>query len=544
MLKPIVVGISLIALSMAAGLAGCGNSQPTELLKTSTGAKDVPVAAEWIDGRLEIEVPVPVITIGLSSAEAAALADELPSHTVNHSTGDFNQIISTDIEEPQEQGANALLPLMGETFPHPVLPTAVYEVKAAPDAMVEEFKQALAAAKISGDRYDALTMEDWLAEALPKYGFGLNPNAPSMVVIHLDAFGAGAHGWKVQGDTGFLEPVRLFGDRNPFLVLDPSAVEDPYGGSGGYKSPVTSDNAGAIATFVRELTEYRVLQASIYPVAQASCHAVTAVVGVKAASLSQLPVGILRPFEDAFRAEVIKASFDHLTGSDVFFDVKILSLPVDDPPLDAISRLEFPGYEVMRGYLDARWDNYHVDHPGCEEYLSVLFIGDAAGVPGGGVTGIGTYDDNPGRRVSMSYIHDAFRFLLDPESPGCAAVGAQVFGESYCVGKDYLNWWEYHLSHETGHILGQRHPHDVDSSSSSSSSNNSFSSVWSSMSYQQDGRMIDFGANDHANWQRNRAGFALMIASEAGHEGTPAWNAAMDAARQLDWKGAWQSLQE
>ena len=537
------VGGMAMVVAVASGLAACDSSQSSSPSKSSAASKAVTVAAEWIDGRLEIDVPVPVITFGLTTEQAAALAQDLSTHQVNHTTGDFNQIISMDTEEPQEQGIGALQPLGGETFPNPVLPTAVYHVQVAPPALAEEFQAALAAAKLDGSIYDANAMEDFLAGALPRYGFALNADAPSMVVLHLGAFGINGHGWKVQGDTGFMQPVRLFGARQPLLVLDPSAIADPYAGtSEDYMNPVEADNAAVIARYLREATEFRVLQGPIYPVAQAPCHAVTAVVGVKAASLSQLPIGVLRSFEDAFRPEVIKASFDHLTGTDVFFDVKILSLPVDDPALDAISRLEFPGVEVMRGYFTAMWENYHVDHPGCEEYLSALFIGDAAGVPGAGILGIGTYDDNPGKRISMSWVHDVFRFLLDPESPGCA-VGAQVFSTDYCERKDYLNWWEYLLSHETGHILGQRHPHDIDSSSSNSGSSNAFSSVWSSMSYQQDGRMIDFGAHDQANWRRNRAGFALKIAADAGREGTPAWESAMAAARRLDWQGVWESLQ-
>ncbi|MEK6805016.1 MAG: hypothetical protein AABY95_00010 [Pseudomonadota bacterium] len=536
--RPTPIVAAIVVLSV---LLGACRSSDVELKSAAVPKADAAPKAQWVDNRLEVNVPVPVMTFGLSVEEAAALAQALDTHTVDHSVGDINQVISTDTEEPADD-PTALLPLMGESMPHPVLPTAIYEVKAAPDKLVAEFRKALETAKLSDTRFDALVMEDFLAAALPKHGFKLNPNAPSMVVVHLEAFGVSTHGWKIQGDTGFLEPVRLFGDRHPLLVLDPSAEDEPYDAtSGGYRNPVTADNAPIIANYVREATEFRVLQGSIYPVAQAACHAVTAIMGVKATSLSQLPVGVFRPFEEAFRPDVIKAAFDNLTGTDVFLDVKILSLPADDPVLDAISRAEFPAFEVMRGYLTAMWDSYHVDHPGCEEYLSVVFVGDAAAVPGGGVLGIGTYDDNPGKRISMSWVHDAFRFLLDPESPGCA-VGSQVFSPYYCEGKDYLNWWEYLISHESGHILGQRHPHDVSTASGGTRTSDSFSSIWSSMSYQQDGRMIDFGANDRANWQRNRAGFAFYIAAQNGREGTPEWNEALEAADKLDWFGVWQAF--
>jgi hypothetical protein len=521
------------ALATLVFLAGCGKgfgdagSTPRA---AAPSARSVP--AEWINNRLEIDVPTQVVTIGFSDADVAALAGELTVHTVDHTVSDFNQPVALDLEEPEEQGPSALIPLGGETIPHPVLPTAVYSVQAAPEAMVEEFKAVLASVKLDGNLYDANAMEDWLAEALPRHGFSVDGATPGFVVLHLAAFGVGEHAWKIQGDTGFLQPVRLFGERTPLLVLDPSAIPDPYAGTTEpYMNPVASSDAGTIATFVREATEYRVLQASIYPVAQAPCHAVTAVVGVRPTSLAENGV-LLREFADAFEPANIKRAFDNLTGTDVFLDVKILSLPVDDPVLDVLGRGEFPAYEVLRGYLTLMFDQYHVDHPGCEEYLSVLFAGDVASAPSP-VIGIGTYDDNPGKRISMSWLNELIRLVFDPETPLC---------QRGCEGKDYLNWWEDLLTHETGHILGQRHPHDIDSRSSSSGSSDAFSSIWSNMSYQQDGRMVDFGKIDHNNWLRNRAGFALYLAAQDGREGTPAWTAAMDAARALDWQGVWEHL--
>jgi hypothetical protein len=393
--------------------------------------------------------------------------------------------------------------------------------------------------------YSANAVEDFLAAALP-----LNADAPSIVVLHLGALGIKTHGWNLRGQTGFLAPVRMFGERHPLVVLDPSAVADaraagtttdPFA-ENPYHNPVASSNAPVIAQFVRDATSYRVLQGSIYPVAQAPCHAVTGVLGIRDnTSLSEM---MLRKVRDTFDAQRVKAGWDHLTGTDVFFDVKILSLPVDDPVLDALARGEFPAFEVMRGYLGLMFEQYHVEHPGCEEYLSVVFAGDVATVPGGGVLGIATFDDTPGQRISMSWVAEAIRFTFDPESPLYVA----GLGE----GKDYLNWWEYLFSHETGHIFGQRHPHDisladVDPASdpetyAAGSSNNAFSSIWSSMSYHQDGRVIDFGKIDQANWRRNRAGFALGLAAQDGREGTPAWNAAMDRARHLDWQGVWETL--
>lgn len=528
--------LSAVALSAVLAACGQGFGSGSDQARAAPATPAAKADAQWFDGRLEVDVPVPVISFGLTAEQAQALDAELDVHTVNHGYSDLNQVIRPDTTEVEERGPAALIPIVGgESFTLPVLPTADYQVIPAPAALEAEFKAALESVRISADLFDANAMEDWLAQALPRAGFPINPNAPSMVVLHLDAFGAGSHGWRITGPTGILDPVRLFGERHPLVVLDPSAVVDPYPGSGqDYMNPVGPDAAATIANYVRQATEFRVLQGSIYPVAQAPCHAITAIMGVRPTSLAETGL-LLRPVEEALMEERIKAAFDNLTGNTVFFDLKVISLPVDDPVLDAISRGEFPLMEVLRGYLTLQWENYHVDHPGCEEYLSVVFQSDAGTVPGGGVLGIGTYDDNPGKRISMSWVHEAFRLLWDPEGPlPCQA----------CDGKEYLNWWEYLISHETGHILGQRHPHDVNSSSSGASSSDAFSSIWSSMSYQQDGRMIDFGAIDRNNWHRNRAGFALEKASLEGREGTPAWNAAMQAAGALDWQGVWEALRQ
>lgn len=511
---------------------GDGDSAATPSLRAEAPATPL-TSAEWENGRLVIDVPVPVITFGFSSEETAALASDLDIHQVNQTVGDLNQPVSLDIEEPQENGPNALLPLMGENVPSPIFPTAVYQVQAAPEALVKEFTETLARVRLEPELFDANAMEDWLAEALPRHGFAINPQAPGFVVMHLDAFGVSTHGWKIQGTSGFLQPVRLFGERHPLLVIDPSAVPDSYPGTAeDYMNPVAANASGVIARFVREATEFRVLQSSIYPVSQAPCHAVTAVVGVRPTSLAENGV-LLRALEDAFEPANIKRAFDTLTGTDVFLDVKMLSLPVDDPVLDVLGRGEFPSYEVLRGYLSLMFDQYHVDHAGCERYLSVLFAGDVASAPSP-VIGIGTYDDVPGQRISMSWLNEVIRLVFDPETPLC---------QMGCEGKDYLNWWEDLLTHETGHILGQRHPHDVDSNSSSHSSSDAFSSIWSNMSYQMDGRIVDFGYIDRNNWQRNRAGFALLTAAQQGREDSPEWNTAMDAARRFDWLGVWQALQ-
>ncbi len=526
---------SIFALTTLLGLSACGGGRPDALdAAARQDAVPEPVnRAIWESDRLLVEVPVPVITFGLPQASVDQLKRLLQPHQIDHDNGDLNQTLPPDLEEAQEDGPTALVPLLGDAFAHPVLPTAQFEVQAAPADLQAAFVAALQAAQLDEQRFDAIAMDDWLAQNLPAFGFPLNPNAPSLVLMHLEAFGIRDHGWHFQGRTGSLEPVRVFGERYPLLTLDSSAVVDPYAGSGDFREPLASDAVTLMADFVVEAVEYRLLQASIYPIAQAPCHAVTGIVGIRPAGLAEA-TPLLRSVEEALHADWIKGAFDNLTGTDVFFDMKILSLPVDDPALDVIARGEFPAMPVMRAWLTTNWETYHVDHPGCEEYLSVVFAGDVATVPGGGVLGIGTYDDNPNKRVSMSWVHEAFRLLGDPDSPLC---------QLDCEGKDYLNWWDYLMTHETGHILGQRHTHDKSSDTGYGTSNDAFSSVWSSMSYQQDGRVVDFGAIDHANWIRNRAGFSLLLAAQNGRMDTPAWEAAMQAAGRNDWVAVWRALQ-
>lgn len=527
-------------LGSAALVAAAGCTSSGQSVAPALQAGSVPV---WQDGRLAIDVPVPVVTFGFPAEDTARLQAALQPLVIDHATGDLSQL-PPDVEDASSADPFAVAPTFGETIVLPIKPTARYQVTAAPASAQQGLKAALAAAKREDGSYEAVKVEDFLASVLP-----LDPQAPTIVVLHLKALGVkGAHTWHLQGQTGFLGGVRMFGERHPLVVLDPSAeadirtagtTTDPLA-ENVYHNPVATSATDVIAEFVRDATHYRVLQGSIYPVAQAKCHAVTALIGVRdQTSVSEMQ---LRQVRDSFDAARVKAGWDHLVGDSekVFFDYTFLSLPVDDPALDALARGEFPAFEALRTYLALMFEQYHVEHAGCEEYLTVVFAGDVATVPGGGVLGIGTYDDTPGQRIAMGWVHEVFRYAFDPESPACI---------SGCTDKDFLNFYEYIVSHETGHILGQRHPHDISRADVDAAdalvgqSNNGFSSVWSSMSYHQEGRVIDFGAIDANNWARNRAAFALSLASAAGREGSPEWAAALAAAQRLDWQGTWAALQ-
>lgn len=523
-------GLLLVTAALASWcLTGCGTSLPPSTA-AQDGGKGATVPAQWTDSRLEIDVPVQVITFGLPEKAVVELRSQLTPLVVDHKVDGPDSTLSPDIEESQTPT---------ETFPAPVLPIANFDVRAAPAALEQEFTAVLQQAQLEPGLYDANMIEDWLAQALSRHGLALNPDTPSLVMLHLGAFGISGHHWKIQGHNGYLKLARVFGERHPLLVLDPSADADPYAGTDGYRSPVATDDVTQLAEFILDATEYRLLQGSLFPVATAPCHAVTGILAVRATSASQHTT-FLGSVYDTFNPALIKASFDHLTGgAPVFFDVKILSLPVDDPVLDAVGRGDFEGREALRTYLTQNWEQYHVDHPGCEEYLSLVFVGDAATAFTLSPSGIAAYDDQPGKRLSMSWLGDIAGLLFSPDSPFCSF---NPMCGTEGVFPDSIQIWNDLFSHETGHLFGQMHPHNIDRARGADS-NNAFSSIWSSMSYQTGPVLFDFGAVDQANWQRNRAGYALLEASRAGREGSPEWNAALEAATQLDWQGVWAALQ-
>lgn len=534
-------GALIIAFAASSSLAGCGSGVPAE--PAQDGTKQKPVAVEWKANRLAIDVPVQVITIGLPESTVLELRALLQPQLVDYLALDSRQPLHPDPDDPDDDLKDPQA--SGEIFPNPVLPTAHYEVHQASDALEQAFGARLKQARLENadaifldELYHANVMEDWLVQHLPRDGLRLDPNAPSVVLVHLEAFGIGKHAWKLFGDQGYIAPIRVFSERYPLLILDPSAEPDvSWAGSGGYLSPVPPGETGLIADFVDAAVEYRLLQGSILPTAPGACHAVTFVLGVRAASVSELS-DLQTRYLERFDPLQIKSAFDRLTNANVFFDWKVLSLPVDDPALDTLARGAFPTAELQREWLTLNFDNYHVDHPGCEEYLVVGFFGDVVAGYNANL-GQGLYDDNPGKRIALAWISDLNHAEFDPSGPVCAA------RSNYnCRTREYHDWM-WVLTHETGHLFGLPHPfqHFYDAFTPPAE-NFAFTSIWSVMSDQHRDRAITFSAVDRTNWLRNRAGWALLAASQAGREGTPQWNRAMQAARRLDWQGVWAELQD
>jgi hypothetical protein len=503
-------------------LAACG----AETTVGDEKAAANPGGARWVNQRLEIDVPVRVVTFGLPPATVAGLQQQLTPKVIDQRALDYGQALPLD-QEPHE--SDQITPDGIRYLPNPVLPRAMFSVAAAGEALEKRLREQLALAEVAPGRYDANRIEDWLAAALAP-----DPSAPTLVLLHLAALGVGDHDWRISTPRGPLDRTRVFGEREPLIVLDASATADPNGP----RPAMSPDDVAPLVPFVTGAVEWRLLQGPIYPVATAACHAVTVVIAADTTSLSAT-TGLLPMALERLDAQYAEDSLRILTGGEpVFVDFKILHQPLDDPALAALSRGGGNGahLELMRFYFSENWQQYHIPHEGCEAYLSVLFDGDLGHAPNPLWDGIATYDDDPGRRLSLSWLADIENLVYSPESPLCMAPSCVPGGP----GSDQI--WKYIINHETGHLFGQRHPHDIDRPDALYI-DRTYSSVHSDMSYLMTMRLPGFGAIDQNNWQRNRAGFALLEADRAGRVGSPGWHAAMAAARRLDWRGAWEALQ-
>ncbi|HVL87219.1 MAG TPA: hypothetical protein VM681_04305 [Candidatus Thermoplasmatota archaeon] len=489
--------------------------------------------------RLKVDVRVPVVLLGFPEDVAKELAGRLDAEAVDHNVGEFVQTLPPDPGEPQ-----ALLPLQFRTFDLPMFPTAVFDVRIA-DAQLAADVAALLPQLHLGDEivavYNGNAFEDFLAERLPAAGIPVDPTNPPLVLVHLDGFGVGLHGWRYDYPHGYLSTVQTFGERQPLLVVDPSAskLRPPnalqstlQGVTGNKPNPAASrteaTDVDRLERIVREAMHFRILQSTIYPTALSDCHAITLIYAWRPTNVS--PLLGLRHGDDLLNADELKLAYEHLTGGTVHVDVKKLLLPVDDPVLDALARGEFGTLELQRYWLSQNWDKYWVPHEGCEPYVSFVLHGDVASTPSG-IIGIGTYDSVKSYRISISWVNEALRLAFDPASP------TNLFGHA----SGAYNWVQFLFAHEVGHTIGMHHTFHT-GKKAGGIQNNYFEEVWSAMGYRQDGRVIDFGAVDANNFQRSRAGFLFLAGHHLGLAGSEAWTNALEQAASYDWRSAAQTL--
>lgn len=499
--------------------AGCLSSDAPPGEDEGTG-RPAPVVDP--DGTLRLDVPVDVLLLGFPDTAVATLEQQLDSEEVVHEAFSYSRNFATD---RVDGGASYQIPV-------PIVPTAQYRIHASA-ALDEGYWATAAGTQVEPGLLNGTAIEAWLETALPQHGHTPDPSRPMLVLVHAGDR-MGTHTYRYHGNLGYMDNVRLFGERLGFIVADLSAEADPYQGTArDYQSFVDPAEAAAAAEdLVRDVTHFRLLQGAIYPVALAPCHAVTLILGVRAAAVTELLPGFTTSSQSV-ALERLARHFENLTGDDnVHVDLKVLLLPQDDPVLDALAR-DRQDLSAFRFWLDENWDQYWVPHDGCEPYVSFALYGDFGDQPTS-FSGIAMYDVDRSHRISFSIVSELTR--VQSEWPGFheAVDGIVSTAEA---GRAPDEWFNRLYSHETGHLFGQRHPHDINKAGGSDSTR-AFSSVWSTMSYQVRGVVDDFGAVDQANFARNRAGFAHQAVVEAGLTEEAAYEEALALLGQYQWQAA------
>lgn len=511
-----------------------------------------------LDGGFEIEAPVHVLLIGFAPGTAAAVQAALSEPKIEHEYLDFARDFPPSL--PTEE--------VGGTVPMPVVPVAQYRIHDASPELAAAFFAAVKPVEGADGIYDANAAEEWLAANLPAAGFPVDPATPAMVLLHASAQ-LGEHGWRTTFPQGYLEPVRVFGERTPLLVMDVSAIEDPYVTTAvtpparvpspvplpippspvaspfptqpvereAYNYPLESNGADAVdvlALAITDATHFRLLQSSIYPITTKPCHAVTLVLALRGYSLAE---AMDLKAESYLSLPTLQGAFDNLTGKgNTIVDLKVLNLPQDDPALEAVIPRSALTLDAFRYWVDMNWDQYWVPHDGCEPYVSFLVSGDRSDFLGFG--GIALYGVKDTHRMSFSVIDDLRRIREDERSPLAGALGDAPGLTQRPESIQRYDIVNRLYAHETGHLMGQHHPHNVIRTDDGTPTTPAFSAVWSVMSYQNRERVTDFGAIDHANYMRNRAGFVVQAAIHGGLQNETEFQEALQLLAEYRWQEA------
>lgn len=498
------IGLLLIA-TLAGCLAGPGDD-PTEPREAEA---QLPV---WQDGALHMDITVPVITIGMPAEARLALADAL---------ADGEEVVQyywdNPITWPPDLDMFPDSP-QGEYTKMHLIPTARYAVTPLPEAAEARLEEQLDEWSVSGGDLEGRELESFLMEVAEEHGLVFDPNAPSLVLFHGESFRQ-SYQWRYSMPNGYLPDVAVFGEREPMHIIDTTRSGFDLASDAG-----RSD----LADFVRAATHYRILQAPIYSVPLADCHAITLVTAYRPTALTEINP-MMRGALELLDPDAIQGAFENLTGTTVHVDVINLMLPVDDPVLDAMARGEGTTSEQQRWWFMENWDRYWVEHDGCEAYVSWLIHTDTAS-PSTGLAGLGTYDHSKGYRIALSWVNELFRMLSDPDSP--LTDGAE--------GLDTYNFVNYLHAHEAGHIAGKMHPHHL--MRENVESRTDFQDVWSVMSYSSDGRVIDFGVIEQANFQRNRMAFLFEAVHTLELDNTTQYEQALVLASEYRWNEASELL--
>lgn len=544
---------ALLAVAASILLAGCTTPvpRPPEVTDPFEAIDD---ALTLLDKQgFRIDQPVDVFVLGFEPGTASMLQSKLAPEEVAGAASD--SVINFP---PSADGT-----LGGSVLPLPAVPRAMYRVHEVPTETAAAFFADVNAKTLKGGSLDANAAEEFLAANLLPSGKAWAANRPSFAILHGQANLPDGHAWRYAYPSGWLEPVRAFGERYPFLVYDVSAKPDPYvtenrfSPEGVFFRTVFGDNpvkpynfplapggdetVGHLTELVKDATHYRLLQPALFPVSTKACHHVTLVLGIHSTSLTEA-ADLGRQARTLVDVEAVRSSFTNLTGDDVTVDLKVLMLPQDDPALDALMRsagngvfVAFPFMDATRAYLDQNWEKYVAKAPGCEEYLQVMLFADLATKSDFG--GLGTYDVKADRRISFSIWPELGRIRSTWEGPAKDQINTND------PSQDIWNILNVLFAHEVGHTMGMHHPQHKTNLDGTSPQLDTFQSVWSVMSYETDWRVHDFGDVDTANWLRNRAGYAIQAAQRAERTQAAEFALALEALHGYDWAGAHAALE-
>lgn len=487
----------MAAVLLLTTLAGCLAGDDGE---PATGP-DAPIAAfapstVKVDGStVAMEVPVPVFLIGFEEADAAALDKALGPMTLRSS------------------GALA--------------PTARYSVFTPDEAWQVDFDAFLPSAVMEGNGgltgfggaiLDGNAIEAYLHQHLP-----LIQEVPAGVssLVILDV-GERGHAYHYAGDVGWREPVRAFGERTDLLIWDPYAAADPWAGEE-LPHHIPDASTGTMAAWVERATAIRALQMPIWPPTTLPCHAVTVLLAVRGTSVTPTALG-LQSWDETIDVPRLQATFENLTQDPVHVDLVVLHLPQDDPGLEATTR-ENNGRILTAEYLDLNFDDYHVAHDGCEPYLSLVVYGDLADQR---TTSNGNAQMAlSGHRISTSLVAENVRVMT--EVVGYNGVWDESTNfERVGPGAHPHEWFNWVVSHETGHLFSLPHPNY--STGDVSYSDTGFASTWNVMGYQMRRIVTEMSALDTNNFARNQAAYALLEAGGGASE------EALEAMGEYRWK--------
>lgn len=492
------------------------------------------------EGGFRYDQHVTVFLVGFDAGVGEELARVLAPEEVHHATYSFARTFPPDPNDPQA-------PLAQLVLDNPVIPTARYDVVELDDEFAKAFFRKLTPVQGEDAIYDARAAEGLLVSDLRAVGHPLDVANPAVALVHAGELGS--HAWRQTFSHGYIQPVRAFGEKDARMtIFDVSAAPDPYvtgqalvvgttasnaaAATKPYDYPIPSggtETVGTLRDLVIDLTHFRLLKGPSYPVATAACHHVTLVLAIHATSLRSA----IGPVASLMDVPSLESAYENATGEDVVVDARFLNLPQDDPVLDALARgaSSYATLDALRWYLDENFDDFVDAKEGCEEYLSILIIGDATQQPIN-FGGVGAYDVKHGHRIAFSMVSDT---EMVTDENGLLQVG----GGNPSRTRNHVNFF---FAHETGHILGFLHTQGMAWANGTGVELSSFQSVWSTMSYQAGDRIHDFGLMDQGNFQRNRAGFAVKEAQSLGLTETPEFAQAIASFEHYDWHAGFHAI--